>query len=252
MPTAKWRAFCSWKKQPLASERTHFHTAPNKRGYKRCARQQARSTRNKKKAQQKSRMLTPERMLPASRGLPHGCGPIDTLRLATMAACNSESVRPYLRDLAKRHSSGPLVHHIHQAKVEVQLDVLLGVDGQAVVTLQPPQASSDGHCLPRRQHSTAGRHQIQHKPSSKRADMDAAGTRFKSNKSRLHFLPDRHTKGGRLSPRRRQLAGSQVRVQALKNRPGSLLGQSRPQPATPTAEVLTLQNNFCSTSPFKQ
>lgn len=59
--------------------------------------------------------------------------------------------RTYLRDLAERNSSGPLVHHVHQAKVKVELDVLLRVYGQAVVALKPSEAAGDGHHLSRHQ-----------------------------------------------------------------------------------------------------
>lgn len=53
----------------------------------------------------------------------------------------------YLRDLAEGHSSRPLIDHIHQPEVKVELDVFLGVNRQTVLTLQPSEAASDGHHL---------------------------------------------------------------------------------------------------------
>lgn len=53
----------------------------------------------------------------------------------------------HLGYLAEGYPSRPLVHYVHEPKVKVELDILLGVDGQAMVMLQPPEAASDYHHL---------------------------------------------------------------------------------------------------------
>ena len=64
----------------------------------------------------------------------------------------------YLRDLAEGYPSSPFVDDVHQPEVEVEVDVLLGVNREAAVALQSAEAARDGHHLSRREcvHTSAG------------------------------------------------------------------------------------------------
>lgn len=56
----------------------------------------------------------------------------------------------YLRNLAEGYSSSPFVDDVHQAKVEIELDIFLGVNWKATVSLQSAEAACEGHNLSRR------------------------------------------------------------------------------------------------------